>query len=218
MTSDTSSECGCTGDTQRAQDDPAYKRALWIVIALNVGFGLCEIVGGFLADSQALKADALDFLGDGSITLVGLLALAWTAKARAQVALTQGLFLGGLGIGVVAVAIIRALNAAAPEAGLMGAIGIAALVVNVAAAMVLSRFRDGDANVRAIWLFSRNDAIANVAVICAAGLVAWTRQAWPDLVVAAIIALLFLHSAYIIVREALAEQQAMRENTKSEAI
>lgn len=200
-----SSDCGCTGDTQRAQHDPAYRRALWIVILLNVGFGLCEIVGGFLADSQALKADALDFLGDGSITLMGLFALSWSTVARGRVALAQGIFLGALGMGVIVVAAIRALGSAEPEAGLMGVIAFVALGVNVAAAMVLSRFKDGDANVRAIWLFSRNDAIANVAVICAAVLVAWTGQAWPDLAVAAIIALLFLHSAYLIIRDALAE-------------
>jgi Co/Zn/Cd efflux system component len=84
----------------------------------------------------------------------------------------------------------------------MGGIGVAALAVNIAAAWILSRFRDGDANVRAVWLFSRNDALANVAVIAAAALVYWTRSAWPDLVVAAIIAVLFLHSAYEIVRDA----------------
>ena len=87
----------------------------------------------------------------------------------------------------------------------MGGIGVAALAVNIAAAWILSRFRDGDANVRAVWLFSRNDAIANVAVIIAAGLVAWTGQAWPDLAVAAIIATLFLHSAYEILRSARTE-------------
>ena len=193
------SNCGCTGDTVRAEHDPAYRRALWIVVILNLGFGLCEIVGGFIANSQALKADSLDFIGDGSITLVGLIALGWSAAGRARVALTQGLFLGALGIGVIAVAIIRAINAEPPEAELMGAIGVAALIVNVSAALVLSRFREGDANVRAIWLFSRNDALANVAVIAAAGLVAWTGSAWPDLAVAGLIALLFLHSAYEIV-------------------
>lgn len=194
--------CSCHGDTARAERDPAYRRALWIVVILNLGFGLIEIVGGFIAGSQALKADALDFLGDGSITFVGLLALAWSERARARVALAQGLFLGGLGLFVIGMAAWRALNAIPPEAGLMGAIGIAALAVNVAAASILSRFRDGDANVRAVWLFSRNDALANVAVIVAAGLVYWTRSAWPDLVVAAVIALLFLHSAYEIVRNA----------------
>ena len=194
--------CACHGDQDRAQHDPAYRRALTIVVVLNLGFGICELVGGFLADSQALKADSLDFLGDGSISLIGLLALAWSAQARAKVALTQGLFLGTLGVGVIVFAIWRAFNAKVPEAGLMGSIGVVALAVNVTAAMVLSRFRRGDAAVNAVWLFSRNDAIANLAVIFAACLVAWTGRAWADLTVAGVIALLFLHSAYVIVRNA----------------
>lgn len=194
--------CACLCDQNLVQRSPAYRRALTIVVVLNLGFGICELVGGFLADSQALKADSLDFLGDGSISLIGLLALAWSARARAKVALTQGLFLGTLGMAVIGFAIWRAFNATVPEAELMGGIGVMALVVNVAAAMVLSRYRGGDAAVKAVWLFSRNDAIANVAVIVAAGLVAWTGRAWPDLAVAGVIALLFLHSAYEIVRNA----------------
>lgn len=199
--------CGCQGDTERAERDPAYRRALWLVVLLNLGFGLIEIVGGFIAGSQALKADALDFLGDGSITFVGLLALAWSERARAKVALVQGLFLAALGLFVIGMAAWRVMNAVPPEAELMGGIGVAALAVNVAAAWILSRFREGDANVRAVWLFSRNDALANVAVIVAAGLVFWTQNAWPDLVVAAVIALLFLHSSYEIIRDARRELQ-----------
>ncbi|ABF54266.1 cation transporter [Sphingopyxis alaskensis] len=210
--SDEAGGCGCTGDSARAEKDPAYRRALWIVVLLNLGFGACEIVGGFIADSQALKADALDFMGDGTITLVGLIALGWTAAARARIALVQGIFLLTLGLGVIAVALWRALTAVAPEADLMGGIGVAALVVNVASAFVLSRFREGDANVRAVWLFSRNDALANVAVIVAAALVAWTGSAWPDLTVAAVIAALFLHSAYEILRGARTE---LRELTQT---
>lgn len=202
MSASESSCCGCMGDAMRAERDPAYRRALWIVVLLNLGFGVIEIVGGFLADSQALKADALDFIGDGTISLLGLVALGWTAPARARIALAQGLFLGALGVGVIGFAIWRATNAVAPEAELMGGVGVVALIVNVSAALILSRFRDGDANVRAIWLFSRNDALANIAVIVAAGLVAWTGHAWPDLLVAGAIALLFLHSAYEIVRAA----------------
>ncbi|GGB38006.1 hypothetical protein GCM10011380_29250 [Sphingomonas metalli] len=198
MTSNEAS-CACTGSPARAQHDPAYRHALLMVVVLNLGFGVAELIGGFLADSQALKADSLDFLGDGSISLLGLLALAWSARARARVALSQGLFLGALGVGVIGFAIWRALNATAPDAELMGAIGVVALAINVGSALLLARFREGDANVRAIWLFSRNDALANVAVIAAAGLVAWTGKAWPDLAVAGVIALLFLHSAYEIV-------------------
>ena len=199
--------CGCTGDPVRAEKDPAYRRALWIVVLLNLGFGAIEIVGGFIANSQALKADSLDFIGDGTITLAGLVAIGWTALARTRIALAQGLFLLTLGIGVIGVALWRALTAVPPEAELMGGIGVAALLVNL-----LSRFREGDANVRAVWLFSRNDAIANVAVIIAAGLVAWTGRAWPDLAVAAVIAALFLHSAYEILRSARTELRELSEH------
>ena len=207
MTSDpqASESCGCHADEDRAARDPAYRRALWIVIILNIGFGLAEIVGGFIANSQALKADALDFLGDGSITFVGLLALSWSAATRSRVALTQGLFLGALGLWVLGMAIWRALNAIPPDAELMGGIGVAALAINVVAALILARFRDGDAQARAIWLFSRNDAINNLAVIAAAALVFWLRSAWPDIIVAAIIAAMFLHSSWEIVRDARAE-------------
>lgn len=203
--------CGCHGDTERAATDPAYRRALWIVVILNVGFGLLELVGGFLADSQALKADSLDFLGDGSITFIGLLALAWAETTRAKVALTQGIFLALLGIWVLGMAAWRAMNAVPPEAELMGGIGIAALAVNVTAAMVLARFREGgDAQARAIWLFSRNDAINNVAVIIAAGFVFWLDSAWPDLIVAAAIAVIFLHSAWEIIGDARKELREPR--------
>ena len=207
MSMEETDECGCTGDPKRAQDDPAYRRALWIVIILNIGFGLFEIVGGFIADSQALKADALDFLGDGSITLVGLFALGWTAVIRSRVALIQGMFLALLGIGVIGFAILRAIDPGVPEAGIMGVLGFLALGINVVSAFVLSRFREGDANVQAVWLFSRNDAIANVAVICAAALVAWTGKSWPDIAVAGVIAMIFIHSAYEILQNAFVELQ-----------
>lgn len=189
---------------------PAYKRALWIVVALNVGYGLVEIVGGFLAGSQALKADALDFLGDGLITFLGLLAIGWSLLWRARSALIQGLFLGLLGLGVVASTIYRMIVQLPPEAELMGLFGIVALVVNVLAAAVLIPHRTVDANVRAVWLFSRNDAIGNAAVVVAAGLVTWTGTVWPDLVVALVIAGLFLHSSWSIIRDARADLREAR--------
>ena len=198
--------CGCSMDEERAVHDRAYRRALGLVVFLNIGFGLIEMVGGFIADSQALKADSLDFLGDGSITFVGLLALAWSEMTRARVALTQGLFLGMLGFCVIGMAAWRAMNAVPPEAELMGGIGVAALAVNVTAALILARFREGgDAQARAIWLFSRNDALANIAVIVAAVFVWWLDSAWPDIIVAAAIAILFLHSALEIIGHARAD-------------
>lgn len=189
---------------------PGYKRALWIVVLLNAGYGVIQMAAGYLADSQALKADALDLLGDGLITFLGLAAIGWSLVWRARAALVQGLFLGALGIGVLVNTMYRVLVLSQPEAQAMGLFGGIALLVNVAAALVLLPHRTGDANVRAVWHFSRNDAIGNLAVIIAAGLVAWTGTAWPDLVVAFVIAGLFLQSSWTIVRDARADLREAR--------
>jgi cation diffusion facilitator family transporter len=200
-------------DRRQSHITPQYQRALWIVILLNVGFGLIEMIGGFIARSQALKADALDFLGDGLITFLGVLAIGWSLAWRARSALIQGLFLGALGIGVLVSTAYRVILIDQPEPELMGVLGVLALVVNILAAVALIPHRTGDANVRAVWLFSRNDAIGNIAVVVAAGLVAWTGTPWPDLVVAAVIAGLFLHSSWIIVRDAQADLSEATEPT-----
>ncbi len=196
-----SDDCGCI-PKNLTQADPTYKRALGIVVALNLSMGGVEIVSGFLAGSQALKADALDFLGDGLITLLGLLAIGWAAVWRSRAALLQGVFLAVLGLGVLASTLYRVLVANEPVAEVMGVVGLIALGVNVACALVLTAHRSGDANVRAVWLFSRNDAIGNVAVVAAAILVYLSGTAWPDILVAAGIAALFLHSAIDIIRDA----------------
>jgi cation diffusion facilitator family transporter len=191
---------GATDAPPHASRD--YRRALWIVVLLNVGYGLIEMVGGFVGRSQALKADALDFLGDGLITFLGLVAIGWSLAWRTRAALIQGIFLGVLGIGVVVNTAYRVFSHQQPEPELMGVIGVVALAANVAAAAVLVPHRTGDANVRAVWLFSRNDAIGNLAVVLAAGIVAWTGSVWPDLIVALVIASLFLHSSWSIVVDA----------------
>jgi Co/Zn/Cd efflux system component/copper chaperone CopZ len=189
-------------DAEPTHTTPAYRRALWIVILLNVGYGIVEMAGGFVSDSQALKADALDFLGDGLITLLGVIAIGWGLAWRARSALIQGIFLGVLGLGVLGNTVLRLADGYVPEAGLMGAFGIIALAVNVASTIVLLPHRAGDANVRAVWMFSRNDAIGNLAVVLASVLVGWLGSAWPDIVVAFAIAGLFLQSSWVIVRDA----------------
>lgn len=181
---------------------PAYKRALWIVVLLNVGYGIVEVFGSFLAGSQALQADSLDFIGDGLISFLGLMAVGWGLAARAKAALLQGVFLGLLGIGVVASTLYRVFVEHEPQTMLMGGFAIVAFIVNVLAAVVLIPHRKGDANMRAVWLFSRNDAIGNLAVVFAAALVWWLSSPWPDLVVAFAVAALFLQSAWSIIRDA----------------
>ncbi|HHS93972.1 MAG TPA: cation diffusion facilitator family transporter [Rhodobacterales bacterium] len=182
-----------------------YRRALWIVIILNAGFGVIEMVAGFLTGSQGLKADALDFIGDGLITFLGLLAIGWSLRWRARSALIQGLFLGAMGLGVLLDTFTKLGTGREVEAGAMGAVAMVALAINIAAALVLIPHRAGDANVRAVWLFSRNDAFGNAAVVVAALLVGWTGSAWPDLAVAFIMAGLFLQSSGSIVRDSLRE-------------
>ena len=191
-----------------AHQDPAYRRALWIVVILNVGYGVLEMIGGFISGSQAVKADALDFIGDGAITFLGLLAIGWSLLWRARSALIQGIFLALLGLGVFGTTIMRAFEPTTPDATLMGLLGLIALVINIISVLPLLHYRKGDANMRAVWLFSRNDAIGNAAVVVAAGLVVWLGSAWPDLIVAFGIAGLFLHSSWSIIRDARSDLKA----------
>ncbi|WP_317186640.1 cation transporter [Devosia sp. BK] len=194
------------GDDDRIPDlshvTPAYKRALWIVVLLNVGYGIIEIGGSILSGSQALQADSLDFLGDGLISFLGLIAVGWGLAARAKAALIQGIFLAVLGFGVVGSTIYRVFVEHEPQTLLMGSFALVAFVVNVLAAVVLIPHRKGDANMRAVWLFSRNDAIGNLAVVLAAVMVWALNSPWPDLIVAFAVAALFLQSAWSIIRDA----------------
>lgn len=181
---------------------PAYKRALWIVVLLNAGYGIIEIGGSILSGSQALQADALDFIGDGLISFLGLIAVGWGLAARAKSALIQGIFLAVLGFGVIGSTTYRVFIEHEPQTLLMGSFAMVAFIVNVLAAVVLIPHRKGDANMRAVWLFSRNDAIGNLAVVAAAVAVWWLNSPWPDLLVAFAVAGLFLHSAWAIIKDA----------------
>ncbi len=181
---------------------PAYKRALWIVVLLNVGYGIIEIGGSILSGSQALQADSLDFIGDGLISFLGLIAVGWGLAARAKAALLQGVFLALLGFGVIGSTAYRVFVEHEPQTMLMAGFAFVAFIVNVLAAVVLIPHRKGDANMRAVWLFSRNDAIGNLAVVAAAALVWWLNNPWPDLLVAFAVAGLFLQSAWSIIRDA----------------
>jgi Co/Zn/Cd efflux system component len=183
----------------------AYKRTLWAVIAINGVMFLVEIAAGTLAGSQALKADALDFLGDTATYSITLFVIGMPLVWRARAALIKGLSLGAMGLWVLGTTVYHVLVLGVPQAEVMGAIGFLALVANLTSVLLLLKYRDGDANVRSVWLCSRNDAIGNLAVIVAASGVWATGTAWPDLIVAGIMASLFLWSSVLIVRQAVVE-------------
>jgi Co/Zn/Cd efflux system component len=167
-------------------------------------FGV-EIVAGVTADSHALMADALDFLGDSANYAISLVVAGMALVWRARAALLKGATLVALGLWVLISTVHGALVGASPQAETMGTIGILALVANVGVALMLFRFRTGDANMRSVWICSRNDAIGNIAVIAAAAGVFGTGTAWPDLIVAAVLASLGLSGGYQIIRQALGE-------------
>lgn len=197
--------CGCAGNPVFDGVDPRYKRILWAVIALNGVMFLVEIVSGHLARSQALQADALDFLGDTLTYGLSLAVIGASLRVRSLAAMAKGVSLFVMGLWVLGSTGYQLLGPGLPRAEVMGVVGFLALAANLASVLLLARYKDGDANVRSVWLCSRNDAIGNVVVMLAAVGVWGTSTAWPDLAVAAIMAGLFLHSATLILRQSWAE-------------
>jgi Co/Zn/Cd efflux system component len=182
-----------------------YKRRLWLVIAINASMFFVEIGAGALAGSQALQADALDFLGDSLTYGMSLAVIGAAVPVRAWTAFAKGVSLTLMGFWVFGSTAYHVLVLGIPKAEIMGAIAFMALAANVASVMILARYKDGDANVRSVWLCSRNDAIGNLAVMVAALGVWGTATKCPDLVVAAAMAGLFLWSSVQILRQSIGE-------------
>ncbi|MCW5697795.1 MAG: cation transporter [Bauldia sp.] len=192
--------CGCHGNPTFDGVDRRYRRVLWAVIAINAAMFAVEMVAGHLAGSKALQADALDFLADTLTYGVSLAVIGAAVRVRAGAALAKGASLFLIGAWVVGSTAYEVFFREVPVAATMGVIGFLALAANLASVVLLMRYRDGDANVRSVWLCSRNDAIGNVAVIIAGGAVWLTASAWPDLIVAAVMGALFFSSALQILR------------------
>ncbi len=186
-----------------------YKRRLWIVIALNAGMFAIEMTAGQMARSQALQADALDFFGDALTYGISLAVIGRSLQLRSSAAMAKGFSLFLMGVWVFGSTVYHVFVIGVPQAQVMGVIGLLALLTNVASVLLLVRYKDGDANVRSVWLCSRNDAIGNIAVMAAALGVWGTATGWPDLIVAAIMAGLFLSSAFQIIMQAIAERRAL---------
>lgn len=200
---------GCNHDVDFDGASAAYKRALWAVIAINGVMFFVEGSAGFAGQSMALKADALDFAGDTATYAMSLMVIGMALRWRARAALVKGFSLLLMGLGVLGLTAYRVIFLNDPSAEIMGSIAALALVANIVSVLILMKFRDGDANVRSVWLCSRNDAIGNAAVIGAAGMVAISGTAWPDLAVAAFMAWLFTSSAVSIIQQARAELRSI---------
>jgi Co/Zn/Cd efflux system component len=198
--------CGTETRFEGLSDD--YKRRLRAVIALNATMFVVEMGAGALAGSQALQADALDFLGDALTYGLSLAVIGAAVHVRARAAFAKGLSLTLMGLWVFGSTAYHVLVLGVPRAEIMGVVGFLALATNVASVLLLVRYKDGDANVRSVWLCSRNDAIGNVAVMLAALGVWGTASKWPDLIVAAIMAGLFLWSSFQILRQSVGELRA----------
>lgn len=195
------SACGSTGTL----NNPRWRNVLWIALGLNLAMFVFECIAGIAAHSRSLQADALDFLGDAANYAISLgvagMALAWRARA----AMLKGMTILAFGLGVLASAVWGLIHGSTPDPVAMGVVGIIALLVNVAVALMLFRYRTGDANMRSVWICSRNDAINNLLVIGAGLAVFWTGNGIPDLLVALVMAVLGIGGGWQIVRQAQGE-------------
>ena len=182
-----------------------YRRVLWVVLGINAGMFLVEISAGLAARSVSLQADALDFLGDAFNYGISLMVLGLSLRWRARAALFKGVFMGLFGLWVIGATVYNTVFATLPVALVMGSVGLAALAANVGSAVLLFRYRKGDANMRSVWLCTRNDAIGNVAVMLAAGGVLASGTGWPDVAVAAVMATLALTACRLVLKQAIGE-------------
>lgn len=193
--------------------DPVWRRALWIALIVNATMFAAEIAAGFAASSSALQADALDFLGDSANYAISLFVASMALSVRSRTAFFKGATLIVLGVWILGSASWRAATGAAvPHADVMGIVGFIALLANAGVALLLFRFRRGDADMRSVWICSRNDAIGNVAVMFAALGVFGTGTLWPDVIVAAIMAGLAITGGWTITRQSQSEMRATKRS------
>jgi Co/Zn/Cd efflux system component len=197
------SDC-CTGSCAPSSPpvDPKYRRVLWIALLVNAMMFAVELAAGWTSGSVSLLADAVDFFGDAANYGVALFVLALAPVWRSRAAYGKGITMGMYGLFVLGSAAWHLAAGTVPEASTMGAVGVAALAANVLVAVLLYAWRNGDSNMRAVWLCTRNDAIGNLAVMAAAVGVSATGAGWPDLLVAAVMGVLGLSAARSVITQA----------------
>ncbi|MBQ0748176.1 MAG: cation transporter [Marinobacter sp.] len=196
--------CSCSGPELKSPA-PGFRRALWIALWVNLAMFFVEGVASLQAGSVSLMADAIDFFGDSANYILSLSVLSMGMLWRGRAAMVKGITMAVFGTVVWARAVWVMQQGTTPEPFTMGSIGLLALVANLCVAFILFRFRDGDSDMRSVWLCSRNDAISNLAVMAAALGVFGTGSAWPDLTVAAIMGTLAFTAGFSVVRHARAD-------------
>jgi Co/Zn/Cd efflux system component len=204
---------GCSSD--KPPVDAKYRRILWIALLVNaVMFGV-ELIGGWASGSVSLLADSVDFFGDATNYGISLFVLALAPVWRSRTALAKGITMGTYGLFVLGTTAWHLSAGIVPKASTMGSIGVLALAANVLVAVLLFAYRNGDSDMRAVWLCTRNDAIGNVAVLLAALGVSATGTGWPDLVVAAVMGVLGLTAALSVIGQARNEMKAVSKPVKT---
>jgi Co/Zn/Cd efflux system component len=197
--------CNHCDSSDPHRGNPAYRRVLWAVLAINAAMFLVEIGAGLAAGSASLQADALDFFGDAANYAISLLVVGLALRYRAMAALAKGSTMGVFGLWIIGTVIWHALHGTLPSAITMGAVGFAALAANAISFGLLWAHRDGDANMRSAWICTRNDVLGNLAVLVAAAGVFGTGTGWPDVIVATIMASLALQGAWLVIQQSLSE-------------
>lgn len=200
-----SANCCSHSSCSTAAPDPRYRKALWVALTFNALMFVVELGASWSSGSVSLMADSIDFFGDSANYALSLAVLAMAAPVRSKAALFKAACMGAFGVFVLGRAAWNLQTGTPPEPATMGVVGFAALLVNAGVALMLYRFRSGDANMRSVWICSRNDAIGNVAVMLAALGVFGTGSAWPDLLVAAVMGGLALTGAWSVLHHARAE-------------
>ena len=182
--------------------DPKYRRILWVALIINALMFVVEIIFSQRANSVSLLADSIDFLGDAANYGISIWVLAMSVQARAKASLVKAASMGIFGIAVLAHAVWNAVSGVVPDAHTMTLIGFLALAANVSVAIMLYAYRNGDSNMRSVWLCTRNDALGNIAVVLAAVGVFGTGTGWPDFIVAAIMGTLALTASVQVIKQA----------------
>lgn len=196
--SPTMSDCGCEIEIR----DRSQARVLWVLLAINAVMFVFEFVIGWYAESTGLIADAMDMLADALVYGLGLYAVGRSSQMKAHAAMASGWFQAGLGALILADVSRRVIEGSEPVSALMMGVGLIALFANIICLVLIQKHREGEVHMRASWIFSKNDVIANSGVILG-GLLVWsTGNRWPDLIIGTLIALVILNGARHIIKDA----------------